>query len=98
MPYNAAMGWFRITRWSLIVAAAGLSAEADAALAEFYKISRRPVYEFVHEYLRRSERGPDDAEDLTQSFFAFLLERKKDLTNVHPQRGRFRSWLLRAVE
>src|SRR5262249_25863366 len=48
-----------------------------------------PVYAFF----RREGRSPEEAEDLTQSFFAMLLERE-DLAQVHPAKGRFRSFLL----
>ena len=46
-------------------------------------------------YVRRRQGNATDAEDLTQSFFAHLLERHT-LGRVSPERGRFRSFLLAA--
>ncbi len=83
------MSGFRTTRWSLIAAAAGLTAETRTALAELCELYWPPVYAFV----RRTGRSTDDARDLTQSFFARILEHN-DLTRFDPRRGRFRSWLL----
>ena len=91
------MGGFRTTRWSLVTDAAGLSAEAGAALAELCKLYWPPVHAFIRESVRRSGRDPSDALDLTQSFFELIFERK-DLANADPQRGRFRAWLLGAVK
>ena len=52
-----------------------------------------PLYAFV----RRRGHSAHDAQDLTQDFFARLLE-KKDLASVDRARGRFRSFLLAALE
>lgn len=52
----------------------------------------RPLYAYV----RRRGHPPADAEDLTQAFFARLLERR-DVATVRPERGRFRSYLLAAM-
>ena len=48
-----------------------------------------PLYAFV----RRQGFGPEDAQDLTQAFFAHLLERQ-GLANLDPAKGKFRSFLL----
>jgi RNA polymerase sigma-70 factor (ECF subfamily) len=48
-----------------------------------------PLYAFV----RRKGNNPQEAEDLTQSFFARLIE-KRDLNNVAPEKGKFRTFLL----
>ena len=81
---------FQTTRWSLVVAAGGTTnPRSQAALAELCRLYWYPVYAFV----RRSGKAPDDAQDLTQGFFAELLQRK-DLGAADPTRGRFRSWLL----
>jgi RNA polymerase sigma factor (sigma-70 family) len=50
----------------------------------------------LYVYVRSSGRGPDEARDLTQEFFARLLE-KKWLREADPGRGRFRSFLLTAM-
>jgi len=52
-----------------------------------------PVYSFI----RRQGRAPEDAEDLTQEFFARLLKRN-DLQSVDPAKGRFRSFLLACLK
>src|SRR5437868_12384792 len=53
----------------------------------------RPIYSFV----RRQGARTEDAEDLTQGFFALLLERK-DLNTVRKEKGRLRSYLLASVK
>jgi RNA polymerase sigma-70 factor (ECF subfamily) len=65
------------------------SEHALSALSELCQIYWRPVYLF----LRRQGIGPHDAQDLTQSFFAGLIE---DRTYAHAEqmKGRFRSFLL----
>ncbi len=81
---------FATTHWSLVLlAGAGGSPEAEHALAHLCQTYWYPVYAFF----RREGRNPEEAEDLTQSFFAMLLERQ-DLARVHPAKGRFRSFLL----
>lgn len=84
---------FRTTRWSLVAAAAESTPETRTALAELCELYWPPVYAFV----RRSRHDPQDALDLTQSFFAHILEHN-DLASTDPQRGRFRNWLLAAIK
>ena len=85
---------FVTTRWSVVLAA-GLdgSAESGPALAALCRAYWYPLYAFV----RRQGRTPQDAEDLTQSFFASLLERKF-LQAVGPEKGKFRSFLLASLK
>jgi RNA polymerase sigma factor (sigma-70 family) len=84
---------FHTTQWSLIVAAAGQEGEASkAALADLCQAYWYPLYAF----LRRRGNDAEDARDLTQGFFATLLE-KGYLADADPERGRFRSFLLTAV-
>ena len=81
---------FATTHWSLVLqAGAGGSPEAEKALARLCQTYWYPVYAFF----RREGKPPEEAEDLTQSFFVMLLQRK-DLAQVHPTKGRFRSFLL----
>lgn len=80
------------TRWSSIAAAAGMTNETRTALSELCKLAWPSVYGF----LRRSGYGPDDAQDLTQSFFTWILEHN-DLATLDARWGRFRSWLLGAL-
>jgi RNA polymerase sigma-70 factor (ECF subfamily) len=85
---------FATTRWSLVVAAQQKeSPEAHGALADLCRLYWYPVYAYV----RRRGHGAHDAEELTQAFFARLLE-KDGLASVTPTRGRFRSFLLTACQ
>jgi len=84
---------FHTTQWSLVVAAAGQEGEGSkAALADLCQAYWYPLYAF----LRRRGNGAEEARDLTQGFFATLLE-KGYLADADPDRGRFRSFLLTAV-
>lgn len=81
---------FETTHWSVVLLAKAADTtrrrEALATLCEAYWA---PLYAFI----RRHGRSPDDAADLTQSFFAHLLE-EGTLANVDPSLGRFRTFLL----
>src|SRR5262245_34453109 len=84
---------FHTTRWSVVHrAAGGDSAAAHEALGTLCLSYWYPVYAFI----RRSGHEPDAARDLTQGFFARLLERR-DIGGAEPARGRFRAFLLGAV-
>lgn len=83
---------FTTTRWSLVLAAGkGASTDAQAALAALCQTYWYPLYAYV----RRQGHQPDDAQDLTQEFFARLLEKHYPRA-ADPERGRFRSFLLTA--
>jgi RNA polymerase sigma-70 factor (ECF subfamily) len=85
---------FATTRWSLIAAARDPAApEARQALAELCELYWYPLYAYV----RRRGHDHAAAEDLTQEFFARLLERH-DWAAADPDRGRFRSFLLAACQ
>jgi DNA-directed RNA polymerase specialized sigma24 family protein len=85
---------FHTTAWSLVLAASGNpTTDARHALAALCQTYWNPVYAFI----RRRGHTPDQAQDLTQGFFALLLE-KQFLRDVDQQRGRFRSFLLAAVK
>lgn len=86
------MTQFTTTRWSLILQARQPET-ARSALEKICGAYRGPVLA----YFRRHEFAKDDAEDLTQEFFAQLLERRWD-ARVEPERGRFRSFLLTALQ
>jgi RNA polymerase sigma factor (sigma-70 family) len=94
MPPEADPRQFATTRWTLVVAAANdpVSTQGQDALAVLCKTYWFPVYAFI----RRFGRSTEDARDLTQSFFARVLE-KHYLKAADPQRGRFRSFLLASV-
>lgn len=86
-------GRFETTRWSLVLAAGQLpTATSRAALATLCEQYWYPLYAF----LRRQGHSADAAQDLTQGFFARLLE-KGWLHDVRPERGRFRSFLLASL-
>ena len=94
MPNNSgrdtfAPGQFPSTHWSLIKRAGSPeSPQARAALTELCSAYWYPIYAFI----RRKGSGPDQALDLTQGFFARLLE-KGIVTAAEPGKGRFRAFL-----
>jgi len=96
-PKPAEADRFAQTRWSMVVAAAsGDSTKARKALEHLCETYWYPLYAFV----RREGHGADDAQDLTQDltqeFFARLLE-KNWLDAVDREKGKFRSFLLAAM-
>lgn len=83
---------FASTRWTVVRQAADsqtASQHALIALAELCQIYWRPVYVF----LRRHGIAQHDAQDLTQGFFAELIETRA-YAHADPTKGRFRSFLL----
>ena len=87
---------FVTTRWNLILSGATSKSddrEIGAALAELCRIYWRPIFFFV----ARRGYSPEDAEDLTQDFFLRMLKRDW-LQKADPNRGRFRSLLLKSVQ
>lgn len=86
------MAGFQTTRWSLIVAARGASADARDALDLLCRCYRPAVIS----YLRRYGYARADADDVAQDFFARFVERRfQDVAD--PQRGRFRMFLRTAL-
>jgi RNA polymerase sigma-70 factor (ECF subfamily) len=84
---------FAVTHWSVVLAAGGSDdTRARAALEKLCRVYWYPLYAYV----RRRGHSPEDAQDLTQEFFARLLE-KKWIARADRQRGRFRSFLLSAI-
>ena len=78
------------THWSVVLAAADASSpDSDRALATLCEAYWYPLYAFV----RRQGHAAHEAEDLTQEFFARILE-KQYLDGVGPEKGRFRTFLL----
>jgi RNA polymerase sigma factor (sigma-70 family) len=87
---------FPSTRWSVVLAAGRSQTEPEisqAALAELCQTYWAPLYSFV----RSRGYTVHDAQDLTQSFFAYLLEHKI-YTRVDRQKGKFRSFLLASLK
>jgi RNA polymerase sigma-70 factor (ECF subfamily) len=98
-PNNAASagstedGWFKTTHWSVVLAAGEGDSAGAAALNRLCQTYWHPLYTYV----RRLGQSPADAQDLTQGFFARLLE-KDYLKSVDPARGKFRSFLILALK
>jgi RNA polymerase sigma factor (sigma-70 family) len=95
-PVPAAKGaaaQFTTTHWSIVVQAQGESPAAQEALEKLCRIYWRPIYSFIQQRAIASE----EAQDVTQAFFADLLEHKS-LTAVRKEKGRFRSYLLGALK
>jgi RNA polymerase sigma factor (sigma-70 family) len=81
---------FTTTHWSVVLTAGQVdSPDAQQALGMLCRTYWYPLYAFA----RRQGRSAEDAEDLTQGFFARLLE-KGSIGQADPARGRFRSFLL----
>src|SRR5271157_381516 len=86
-------GQFASTHWSLVLQARDSQAPDSAnALEKLCTAYWYPLYVYV----RCRGRGPEEARDLTQEFFARLLQ-KKWLREADPGRGRFRTFLLTAM-
>jgi len=84
---------FHPTHWSVVLAAADTqSPRKSEALETLCRAYWYPLYAFV----RRQGFDAHEAKDLTQAFFAFMLE-KKALGKVDPARGKFRSFLLSSL-
>jgi RNA polymerase sigma-70 factor (ECF subfamily) len=100
MPENAppaasaatAHAAFSPTPWSVVLEARRDSAQRRTALEQLCTAYWLPVYG----YLRRRQHAPADAEDLTQAFFATLLE-SDFLERTDPAKGRFRGYLVGAL-
>jgi RNA polymerase sigma factor (sigma-70 family) len=87
---EATAGQFVATHWSAVVRAGGLDSQAATeALEALCRIYWYPLYVFA----RRHGCNPSDAEDLTQSFFARLVERNF-VARADSSKGRFRTFLL----
>jgi RNA polymerase sigma factor (sigma-70 family) len=84
---------FTTTHWSVVLEAQGESPAAQKALEKLCRTYWRPIFAF----LRRQGLSSAEAEDITQGFFAQLLERKS-FDAVRKEKGRLRSYLLGALK
>jgi RNA polymerase sigma-70 factor (ECF subfamily) len=85
---------FATTHWTVVIAAgSGSSPAAELALEELCRTYWFPLYAYV----RRQTPTREDAEDLTQAFFARFLE-KNYLEKLTSQKGKFRAFLLAALK
>jgi len=89
-PPRAPVGCFVTTHWSVVLTAGRSDTPgAQAALEKLCRVYWHPLYAYV----RRCGRSIEDAQDLTQEFFARLLEHHR-VGAARPEKGRFRSFLL----
>ncbi len=92
-PWPEGTGQFATTHWSLVLSAGrGDDTRSREALARLCQTYGYPLYAFV----RRHGRGPEDAQDLTQGFFAHLIENHA-LATVDRAKGTFRAFLLASL-
>ena len=94
MPESGTHAVFATTHWSVVLAARdGESAQVTEALEKLCRAYWYPLYAFV----RRQGHSPEDAQELTQEFFARLIE-KDFLRHLTHRDGRFRSFLLKFMQ
>lgn len=95
MPDSPQSPEFAATRWTMVLTAGDRSAgsRAHEALAQLAQAYWFPLYA----YLRRQGRSAADAEDLTQAFFARLIE-KNTLSAADRTKGKFRTFLLTSFQ
>jgi hypothetical protein len=84
---------FSTTNWSVVLEAQGQSPAAEEALERLCRTYWRPVYSFI----RREGTSHEEAEDLTQAFFALLLQRRI-FDAIRKEKGRPRSYLLTSLK
>jgi RNA polymerase sigma-70 factor (ECF subfamily) len=86
--------WFTSTHWSVVLAAG--QSESPAAQRALEKLCCTYWYP-LYAYVRRQGHSPHDAQDLTQGFFAQVLERN-DFGQVDRQKGKFRAFLVASLK
>jgi DNA-directed RNA polymerase specialized sigma24 family protein len=84
---------FKTTHWSVVLEAQSSTPAAQKALENLCQTYWRPLYVFT----RHEGYSPEEAEDITQGFFALLLDRK-DFQSVRREKGRLRSFLLASLK
>src|SRR5436190_22803005 len=86
--------YFVTTRWTVVLQAGRKSSPySERALSELCQAYWYPLYAYV----RRRGHSKEDAEDLTQAFFARFLE-KNYLEGLSAERGKFRAFLLASLK
>src|SRR5688500_11976483 len=94
LPPSSGATVFPSTHWSVVLSAGNeASLTTDLARERLCRAYWYPLYAYV----RRVGRSPEDAEDLVQGFFAYLLE-KNSFGRAHKEIGRFRTFLLSALK
>ncbi len=86
-------GDFPATPWTMVMLSRGPDTQGRGALGDLCSLYWKPLYAFI----RRKGHAAEEAEDLTQGFFAQLLERDT-LTRAEQVKGRLRSYLLGALK
>lgn len=86
---------FTATHWTQVAMAANQDGSVPARQALEAFCTR--YWPAVYSFLRRKNHGPSDAEDLTQGFFAHILE-NNSIARADPAKGRFRNFLLGALQ
>ncbi len=84
---------FTTTHWTVVLQSQGESDAAQEALEKLCSSYWRPIYSFI----RREGTRHEEAEDLTQAFFALLLQRR-NFDDVRKEKGRLRSYLLTSLK
>ena len=94
-PPQAVQGdYFVTTRWTVVVSAGHTSSpQSDQALGDLCRMYWYPLYAYV----RRQGYSKEDAEDLTQAFFARFLQ-KNYLRGLSSDSGKFRAFLLACLK
>jgi RNA polymerase sigma factor (sigma-70 family) len=83
------------THWSVIVSAGDAESPAGRrSLEDLARLYWRPIYAYVR---RKWGRSREEAQDLTQDFFAGLSE-KRFLDTLRPENGRFRSYVMAVLD
>ena len=85
--------WFTTTHWSVVLAAHGAAPGAQEALEALCCTYWCPIYAYV----RRHGCPPEEAQDLTQEFFARFLA-NESFGQADPTQGRFRTFLLTSLK
>src|SRR5436190_14758816 len=86
--------WFATTHWSVVLKAGDNNSPDSAEALE--KLCRT-YWGPLHSYVRQRVRSPEDAQDLTQEFFAQFL-RKNAFSRARRDLGRFRNFLRTAMD
>jgi RNA polymerase sigma-70 factor (ECF subfamily) len=90
---HAASAAFQTTHWSVVLTAgADETSQSHIALERLCQTYWFPIYA----HLRRQNHSRHESQDLTQAFFAHLLANQR-LQQVHPEKGKFRSFLLASL-
>jgi RNA polymerase sigma-70 factor (ECF subfamily) len=86
---------FPSTHWSLVLRAGQKgNPQQQAALGDLIQTYWKPVFAYIRAAWRKTV---EDAKDLTQAFFARVLE-KEYVERLHPDQGSFRGYLKRALK